>query len=74
MRSAQRAALLGMARMVDFANWTDIPLTMDVDMSEVMTLETRLVVVRMVAGESINWYAVNGCGREHQLVCREWFQ
>ena len=64
MRMAQRAASLRMARTVDFANRTDIPLTMDADMSEVVTLETRLVVARVVAGEwSIDWYAMNGsCG------------
>ena len=60
----QRAALLRVARAVDLANWTDIPLTMDADVSEVVTFETRLVVTRMVAGEwSIDWYAMNGsCG------------
>ena len=58
MRTAQRAASLRMAGTVDFANRTDIPSTMDVDMSEVVTLETRLVVARVVAEEwSIDWYA-----------------
>ena len=40
-----------MARTVDFANWTDIPLTMDADVSEVVTLEARFVIARMVVGE-----------------------
>ena len=49
-----------MAGAVDFANRTDIPLTMDADVSEVVTLETRFVIVRLVVGEwSVDWYAVN---------------
>ena len=49
MRTTQRAASLRVARAVNFAYGADIPLTVDVNMSEVVTLETRLVVVRMVA-------------------------
>ena len=51
-------------RAVDLANWTDIPLTMDADVPEVVTFKTRLVVVGMIAGEwGVDWYAVNGsCG------------
>ena len=57
----QRATLLRVAGTVDFAYGADIPLTVDVDMSEVVTLETRFVVARMVAGErGIDWYSVNG--------------
>ena len=56
--------MLRVARAVDLANWTDIPLTMDADVPEVVTFETRLVVTRMVMGEwGVNWYAMNGsCG------------
>ena len=49
------------AGTVDLAYGADIPLTVDANMSEVVTLETRLVVARMVAGErGVDWYAVNG--------------
>ena len=49
------------AGTVDLAYGADIPLTVDADMSEVVTFETRLVVARMVVGErGVDWYAVNG--------------
>ena len=49
------------ARAVDFAYGADIPLTVDANMPKEVTLETRLVVVRMVARErSIDRYAMNG--------------
>ena len=56
--------MLRMAGVVDLAYWANIPLTVDVDVSEVMAFETRLMIARMVVGEwSINWYIVNGsCG------------
>ena len=58
---AQRATSLRVARTVNLAYGTDIPPTVDADMSEVVTLETRLVVARMVAGEwGVDWYAMNG--------------
>ena len=64
MRMAQRAVSLGMTRAVDSANRTDIPLTMDADVSEVVTFETRFMVARVVVREwGVDWYAVNGpCG------------
>ena len=64
MRTAQRAASLGMTRAVDFANRTDIPLTMDADVSKVVTLETGFMVARVVAREwGVDWYAMDGsCG------------
>ena len=50
-----------MATVVDFAYQTDIPLTMDVNMSEVMTFETQLMVAGVVAGErGIGRYAMDG--------------
>ena len=56
--------MLRMAGAVDFAYWTDIPLTMDVNMSEVMTLKTQLMVMGVVMGErGINRYAMDSsCG------------
>ena len=40
MRMAQGAVSLRMAGAVDFAYWTDIPLTVDAEVSEVVTFET----------------------------------
>ena len=56
--------MLRVARAVDFANRTNIPLTMDADVSEVVTFKAKFMVARMVAREwGIDWYAVNGsCG------------
>ena len=34
--------MLRMARGVDFTNWTNVPLTMDVDMPEVVTFKAGL--------------------------------
>ena len=46
---------------VDFAYGADIPLTVDANMSKVVTLETRFMIARMVVREwSIDWYAMNG--------------
>ena len=63
MRTAQRTTLLRMAGAVDFAYWTDIPLTMDASVSEVVTLKARLVVARVAVGEwGVNRYTVDGSG------------
>ena len=57
----QGAVRLGMARTVDLTNWTNIPLTVDADVSKMMTFETSLTVVRVVMREGgINGYAMNG--------------
>ena len=40
-----------MAGTVDLAYWADIPLTVDANMSKVMTFETRLMLTGMVVGE-----------------------
>ena len=58
---AQRAVSLRMTRTVNFAYGADIPLTMDANMSEVVTFATRVVVVRMIVRKrGINWYTMNG--------------
>ena len=58
--AAQGATSLGMAGMVDLAYWADIPLTVDANMSKVMTFETRLMVTGVTAGErGINRYTVD---------------
>ena len=60
MRAVQRATSLGMARVVDFVYWTDIPLTVDANMSEVVTFKTCCMVARVVAGErSIDRYPMD---------------
>ena len=60
-RMTQRATSLRVAGTVDLTYGTDIPLTVDADMSKVVTFEARLVIARMVAREwGIDWYAVNG--------------
>ena len=57
---AQGATSLGMTRMVDLAYQADIPLAVDVNMSKVMTFETQLMVLGVVAGErGIDQYAVD---------------
>ena len=52
---------LRVAGVVDLASWTDIPLTVDANVSKVVTFETQLMVAGMVAREwSVNQYTVNG--------------
>ena len=54
---------MGMTWAVDFTDRAYIPLTMDVDMSELMPLETRFVITGMVAREgSVNGYTMNCSG------------
>ena len=49
--------------MVDLTDRTDIPLTVDVDVPEMMAFEACLLVVRMVVRErSINRYTMDGTG------------
>ena len=57
--------MLRVARVIDFTNQANVPLTVDTKVSKVVTFKTQLVVARMVArmvaGErGVNWYAVNG--------------
>ena len=52
---------LRMARAVVFAYRTDIPLTMDTNVSKVMAFETQFMVIRVVAGErGVDRYAMDG--------------
>ena len=51
MRTTQRAAVLGVARAVDFANRADVPLAVDTNMAKVMAFEARFMVARVVTGE-----------------------
>ena len=58
--AAQGTASLRMAGTVDFAYWTNIPLTMDANMSQVVAFEARFMVVGVVMGErGIDQYAMN---------------
>ena len=44
-------AVLRMSRSVDLTNGTNVPLTVNADMSKVVTFETRLMISWMVVGE-----------------------
>ena len=69
---------------VDLADWENIPLTMDTDMSKVMAFKACFLVMRMIAREGgVNRYAMDGpgsvdfvvefCMLEDQLsLGREW--
>ena len=51
---------MGVARAIDFAKRADVPLAVDANMAQVMALEARFVVARVVTGEwGINGYAVD---------------
>ena len=55
--------MLGVARLVNLANGTNVPLAMDVNVSQVVAFETCLMVMRMVTREGgIYGYAVDGPG------------
>ena len=60
MRTAQGATSLRVAGTVDFAYRTDIPLTVDTNMSKVVIFETCFMVARMIAREwSVNGYTMD---------------
>ena len=55
--------MLGVTWTTDFTDGTDVPPTMDTDMSQMVALEACLMVTRVVAREgSINGFTVNGPG------------
>ena len=48
---------------VDLADWANVPLTMDMDMSKMMAFEACFPVMRMIAREGgVNRYTVDGPG------------
>ena len=60
MRATQRAAVLGVARAVDFANRADVPLAVDMNMAKVVAFEARFMVARVVTGE----WGIDGCAMD----------
>ena len=57
----QRAGMLGMSRGSDFADWTDVPLTVDVDMSKVVAFKASFTVVGMGTRKGcIHGYSMDG--------------
>lgn len=59
----ERAAVLGVTGLIDLADWTDVSLTVDIYMSEMMTFKASLLVSRMGSREGgINGYTMNGAG------------
>ena len=59
----QRAAMLGVTRMVNLADRADVPLTMDTNVSQVVAFEACLSVGGVVARKrGINRYTMNGSG------------
>ena len=52
--------MLRMAGVVDFANWADVPLAVDMNMAKVVAFEAQFMVTRVVTGEwGIDGYAMD---------------
>ena len=55
--------MLGMSRGNNFANWTDVPPTMNADMSKVVALQASFIVVRMDTRKGcVDGYSMDGSG------------
>lgn len=54
------AAMLGMTRVVDFTDWINVPLAMDVDVSKVVTYEASFSVMGVGLRErGVNRYTMD---------------
>ena len=57
----QRAVMLGVTRVVDLADWADVPLTVDMNVFKVVAFEACLSIARVVVRKrGINRYTMNG--------------
>lgn len=59
----ERTAMLGMTRMIDFANQADVSLTVNMDMPQVVAFKAGFLVLGIrVRERGIDGYAMNGAG------------
>ena len=60
----ERATVLGVTRTIDFADWTNVPLAVGMNVSQMVAFEACLAVMGVVVREGgANRYAVNSpCG------------
>ena len=61
--------MLGVTRVVDLADWADITLTVDMNVSKVVAFKACLSIARVVARKrGINRYAMNGPGSNNFMA------